>query len=304
MAIVDDDGSENGESIGVALGAQGSGTEFRNNLVSGFITGIYLASGHQDGLLEGNLITLNANGILIEQDLNNTDIVDNRIVGNNLIDSFWTGRESAGIRVLSFFNGSGNTISGNTIAGSIVGIDHNSPNSLTYSNNTVAGANIGVNVVDGASATLNGNSINDNVVGVRAATGGAVTLTGTNFDGGPLGDDNDTDLLIEATAGAVIIGAGNAFAGNTFYIDNQSTQSFDLTSNGTTFDETSNFRREDRMHHRVDTDLPLTNGLITWVADNLYVTTPAVGSTDSSIQRGIDTASAGDTVNVEARHLL
>ncbi len=300
MAIVDDDGSENGESIGVALGAQGAGTEFRNNVVSGFITGIYLSSGHQDGLFEDNLITLNANGILIEQDLNNTDIVDNRIVGNNLIDSFWTGRESAGIRVLSFFNGSGNMISGNTIAGSIVGVDHNSPNNLTYANNTIAGANIGVNVVDAASATLIGNAINDSVVGVRAATGGSVTLSGTNFDGGPLGDDNDTDLLIESTAGAVTIGAGNAFAGNTFFIDNQSTQSFDLSSNGTTFDETNNFRIEDKMHHRMDNDLPLTTGLITWVADHLFVTTPGVGSTDSSIQRAIDAASPGDTVNVEA----
>ncbi len=299
IAIADDDATDNGESIGVALGAEGAGTEFRNNVVSGFITGIYLASGHQDGLLEDNLITLNANGILIEQDLNNTDIVDNRIVGNNLLDSFWAGRESAGIRVLSLFNGSGNTISGNTIAGSMVGIDHNSPNSLTYSNNIVAGANIGVNVVDGASANLVGNAINDSVVGVRAATGGSVTLSGTNFDGG-LGDDNDTDLLIETTAGAVIIGAGNAFAGNTFYIDNQSTQSFDLSSNGTTFDEANNFRREDKMHHRVDTDVPLTTGLITWVADRLFVTAPGVGSTDSSIQCAIDAASPGDTIFVEA----
>ena len=61
----------------------------------------------------------------------------------------------------------------------------------------------------------------------------------------------------------------------------------------------NNFRIEDRMHHRVDTDLALTNGLVTWVAGNLYVTTPGGGSTDSSIQRGIDAASATNTVNVE-----
>jgi hypothetical protein len=300
MAIADDDASDNGESIGVAIGAQGSGSEFRNNVVSGFITGLYLASGHQDGVIEDNLITGNANGILIEQDLNNTDIADNSIVGNNLIDSFWTGRENAGIRVLSFYNGSGNTISGNTIAGSIVGIDHNSPNSLTYVNNTIAGANIGVNIVDGASANLVDNDINDNVVGIRAATGGSVTLSGTNFDGGLAGDDNDTDLLIESSAGTVTIGANNSFAGNTFFIDNQSTQSFDLTGIGTAFDESNNFRIEDQMHHRVDTDLPLTTGLITWVADSLFVTTPAAGSTDSSIQRAIDAANPGDTIFVEA----
>jgi hypothetical protein len=50
----------------------------------------------------------------------------------------------------------------------------------------------------------------------------------------------------------------------------------------------------------MDVDLPVTTGLITWVAGNLFVTTPDFGSTDSSIQRGIDAATTGDTVNVEA----
>src|SRR5262249_50685628 len=78
-----------------------------------------------------------------------------------------------------------------------------------------------------------------------------------------------------------------------------------LSSNGTTFDETNNFRIEDKMHHREDTDLSVTNGLITWVAGNVFVTAPGTHSpgstdTDSSIQRGVDAASAGNTVNVEA----
>src|SRR5205814_814626 len=83
-----------------------------------------------------------------------------------------------------------------------------------------------------------------------------------------------------------------------------STQSINLAGIGTTFDCTSNFRIEDRMHHRVDADLPLSNGLITWVAGNLYVTQPGTQSsgtsdTDSNIQRGIDAAPGGTTVNVE-----
>src|SRR5262249_10137047 len=85
----------------------------------------------------------------------------------------------------------------------------------------------------------------------------------------------------------------------TYYIDNQTTQNFDLTANGTTFDLANNFRIEDHIHHRVDTDLPLTNGLVTWVTGNLYITTPGGGSTDSSIQRGIDAASAGNTLSIE-----
>jgi hypothetical protein len=73
-----------------------------------------------------------------------------------------------------------------------------------------------------------------------------------------------------------------------------------LSANGTTFDEGNNFRIEDKLHHRMDTDLAVTNGLVTWVAGNLYVTAPGVGSTDSNIQRGIDSASSGNTVNLEA----
>src|SRR5262249_28645631 len=111
------------------------------------------------------------------------------------------------------------------------------------------------------------------------------------------GDDNVTDLFIDSTAGTVTIGANNQFAGNTFYIDDQSTQSYDLSANGTTFDLTNNFRIEDHMHHRVDTDLPLTNGLVTWVANNLYITD---AGTDHSIQRGVDAATATNIVNVEA----
>ncbi|MDT9091297.1 hypothetical protein, partial [Escherichia coli] len=62
---------------------------------------------------------------------------------------------------------------------------------------------------------------------------------------------------------------------------------------------TDDYRIEDAMHHRVDTDLAVSNGLITWVANNLFVTAPGGGSTDSSIQRGHDAASSGDVVNVE-----
>src|SRR5262249_21226702 len=62
-------------------------------------------------------------------------------------------------------------------------------------------------------------------------------------------------------------------------------------------DETNNFRIEDKVVHALDDP---ANGLVTWVPGNVYVTTPGVGSTDSSIQRGIDAAGVGFTVNIEA----
>ncbi len=154
---------------------------------------------------------------------------------------------------------------------------------------------IGVDVNAG-NATIANNHIYDNATGIRFTNDGGGSLSGNNFDGG-LSADNATDLRLDSSADTVTIGASNAFTGDTFFIDNQSTQSYDLSSNGTTFDETNNFRIEDKMHHRVDTDLPVTTGLITWVAGNLYVTD--VG-TDHSIQRGIDAASSDNTVNVEA----
>ena len=77
------------------------------------------------------------------------------------------------------------------------------------------------------------------------------------------------------------------------------TQNLDVTAGtGNTFDEANNFRIEDKMHHRMDNDLAVcTTGLITWVAGNLYVTD---AGTDHNIQRGIDAATSGNTVNVEA----
>src|SRR5262249_35812514 len=79
-----------------------------------------------------------------------------------------------------------------------------------------------------------------------------------------------------------------------FFIVNQTPGSIDATTN--TFDETNNFRIEDKVVHALD---DANNGLVTWVANSVYVTTPGVGSTDSSIQRGLDAAPAGYTVNVE-----
>ena len=120
--------------------------------------------------------------------------------------------------------------------------------------------------------------------------GGSGSVTGVDFNDAPVdsGDDNLTDLSIDSSAGAVTIGASNKFAGDNFFIDNQSTQSYDLTLlPGTTFDESNNFRIEDKMHHGW---IPICRryGLITWVAGNLYVTD---GGTDHSIQRGVDAAS-------------
>src|SRR5207302_2476889 len=105
------------------------------------------------------------------------------------------------------------------------------------------------------------------------------------------------DLRIDSTAGAVTIGAANVFAADSLFIDNQSSQDFTLVGNGTTFEGLNpavladDFTIEDHIFHALDDS---ASGLVTWVANNDYVT-----QNSGSIQRGIDAASSGWTVHVQ-----
>jgi parallel beta-helix repeat protein len=143
-----------------------------------------------------------------------------------------------------------------------------------------------------AGITIQGNTISNYDIGLRVEDG-VVTITGNTFDGTT---GNATDVLIGAAAGTVTIGANNTFGGDTYFINNQSSQSLDLTSNGTTFDETDNFRIEDKLFHGPDS---ATSGVIRVVAGNLHVSAPGTGANDETIQNAIDAATAGDTVTVE-----
>src|SRR5205823_10679363 len=127
-----------------------------------------------------------------------------------------------------------------------------------------------------------------NGIGISLTKGGTASVNNNNFAGAP---DNGTDLQLTSSAGSLSALTGNAFAGNTFFIDDASTQNIDMTAGtGNTMDVANNYRIEDHMHHRMDTNLATSNGLITWVAGNLYVTD---AGTDHSIQRGNDSAASG-----------
>ncbi len=165
--------------------------------------------------------------------------------------------------------------------------------------------------VDGGTVSIDDMEIYANGTGLFVVNGGQVTLSNSDFDSG---SPNQTDIRLEDSAGTMTIMNGNAFAASDYFIDNRSAQPLDLTSQtGGSFggldpatNPTDNFRIEDKMYHRVD-DASL--GLITWVSDNVYVTapgtqTPGSTDTDSSIQGGIEAASDGDTVNVEAGNFV
>ena len=263
---------------------------------------------------------------LFRNELGTTDIVSN-VISSTTSTSASAGL-GTGILITDDYNILGEnstgataaTLRGNTISGFYRGIDvyrngsgSGGPQNLNVTiggasapdANIITGSNTGIRVHDalGASSTYanvqiignSGTGITGNQTGIEV-TGGLATITGNNFDGAT---DNVTDVLLTSTSGGVTFGNGNQFAGSTYFIDNQSTQSFDLSGlSGSSYGGlTNNFRIEDRIHHRVDTDLALSTGIVTWVAGTVFVTD---GGTDHNIQRGIDAATAGNTVSVEA----
>lgn len=169
--------------------------------------------------------------------------------------------------------------------------------SATIQNNdaSIHGFNIGIDV-NGGVGTVTNNHLYDNATAVRFTNGGQGSVTANNFNDAI---DNGTDLRLDADAGAVAIGAGNLFAGDTYYIDNRSSQTFDLTTYTAANWEglTNNFRTEDKLFHAPDS---ASSGLIRTVANNVYVTSPGTGANNETIQRAINAAGSGDTVNVES----
>ena len=119
---------------------------------------------------------------------------------------------------------------------------------ITGNDNSIHDNTVGIDV-DGGSATITNNHFYANTTAIQFHNGGTGSVASNSFEGGGSAD-NGTDLLIE-NAG-VAIGANNAFAGDTLFIDNQSSTDYDLTSNGTTFDESNDFRIEDKVFHKVD----------------------------------------------------
>jgi cysteine-rich repeat protein/parallel beta-helix repeat protein len=92
--------------------------------------------------------------------------------------------------------------------------------------------------------------------------------------------------------------AGTREAGTNHPYDLVASQA-DIDATGVSFTQTDPFAIEDVVLHRLDANAfgggADPSGLVTWVANNVYVTTDS-----GSIQRGIDAVTAGGTVNVAA----
>ena len=307
-----------------------TGTQFLNNNITTSLSGVHTDNSSGPDLISGNTVTSGGAGSYgvwsfvpygtITISNNNVSGVDvgmaalggaggtTTFSGNVVHNLNGAGSVGAYITTNTFGFGDFNvsaTLSGNNdISGAETGIvveetgTATATVTITGNNESIHGNTVGIDVT-GGTATITGNHIYDNVTGIRLKTGGNATVSNNNFDGGA-GNDNTTDVRLDADAGTLsLAGTANSFAGDTYYIDDAATQNVNAV--GQSFDVASNFRIEDHMHHRVDTDLALSNGLVTWVGGNLYVTAVGTGPTnDSVIQRGVDSASSGNTVNIEA----
>ncbi|MEZ6073122.1 MAG: right-handed parallel beta-helix repeat-containing protein [Pirellulales bacterium] len=151
---------------------------------------------------------------------------------------------------------------------------------------------IGVAIADGNSATVSGVTLQNLDIGVLV--GGSADLLGNIFDNA---NDNDVDVQLAPTASGISIDSANTFGGDTYFIENLSVLDVDLSSAVPTVDELANFRIEDKLFHAPDDS---ASGLVRIVGGALFVTTPGTGASDESIQRGVDAATGGDTVYVEA----
>ena len=292
-----------------------------------------------------NTVTITGSALSVGLLLIGTDNAAGTAAMNNAFQ-YSGGNQAAAFGVLLFNNGGGAassaTITGGTIngfgsgavvtnsvqAGSDIDGTATQPATLTLSGVAVTvpanALGVGAQAVAGgnlATAILNPGTSVTSAIGVTGTTGVSLggpqaraTFNGVSFDGTTTTatDDNTTDVLVGAdtAAGAVTFNAGNSFAGENYYLNNQSPNAITLASATTaqTYDVSGNFRIEDHVFHKVD---DTTKGLVTFVANNVYVTAPGTVTgttaspttdTDSSIQRGVD-ATAGETgftVNVEA----
>jgi hypothetical protein len=230
----------------------------------------------------------------------------------NAISGFGTaiGVQSAGTTPVSVTIGSALASDDNTISGTGGGtgiLVQGSESSAAVTNNSapIHGFAIGIDV-NGGSATISGNHVYDNGVGIEFISGGSGSVSGNNFAGSV---DNGTDLWLSPTAGTVTIGDGNQFAGSTYTIENQTSQAFDLSGyTSTTFGGVNPTSAALAQLYAIEVTIVdaidvASYGLVRLRAQNVYVTPNSFFSpisTTPSIQRGIQAATTGDTVNVEA----
>jgi parallel beta-helix repeat protein len=269
--------------------------------------------GNQIGTVSGNLITGSGqlgNGLPAQNGIQVTDGAFD-ITNNNLSNFGYTPRTWAASGIL-LSNAEGSTATGNE---------------FTDFDNAVS-----IYVSDADNVSIDDNKINDSWFGLIGLNSDQLSLTNNDFDGNEiglyLGDSSnvtldDNDILNSMNVGLIVAGttnftsfAGNIFNGTPIYIQHTGSNDIDARGNTFRFDVNNDgdyddsvdydfdpgngtlpgdldkfFAMEDKIDHKLD---DLSYGRVITQANNWFATQDS-----GSIQRGIDTADAGDTVWVD-----
>ncbi|MBK7212796.1 MAG: DUF1565 domain-containing protein [Bacteroidales bacterium] len=167
---------------------------------------------------------------------------------------------------------------------------------VSYVGNTINGANIGFQWIAGSDfssqqpVTVSNNILNGNNTAFLLQSNGKALFTANDLDDAT---DNNTDMQI--VSGVATSGGGNQFAGDSWYVNNQGANGFNISAD--LFDNADNFRRSDLIYDALDN---VASGLVRFNNTELYVSAPATGGSDETIQRAVDAGASGDIVNVEA----
>ncbi|MFW5665372.1 MAG: CHAT domain-containing protein [Coleofasciculus sp.] len=154
----------------------------------------------------------------------------------------------------------------------------------------------GTNTRIGGIASQDRNELVNNSTGVQITSGGSASLTNTQITGGTTG------VLVTGSGSAIASLGDTAFSSQTgdyITLTDGVMSGLDIDATGVRFDGLTGttstlaqlFTLEDKLTHTLDT--PGTAGLIRLNPNTIYVT-PRSGS----IQRGVNAAKAGDTVNI------
>ncbi|MFY9152762.1 MAG: right-handed parallel beta-helix repeat-containing protein [Prolixibacteraceae bacterium] len=232
------------------------------------------------------------NGIAIQIGRNALGTYGTAAITNNII----TGYQKGGIVVDN--TGSSATITGNTITGAGT-TTVTAQNGIQISRG--ATAEISGNTVFGNSFHIEGNTWDWGACGILLYQSGEVNLTGGNNL-----NNNDQNYYAYDVTGPISLGnetfgASTAPVTKGYHITDYSNQNVDASlckfegvdlSSATL---TQFFNIEDRIWHNVDD--PSKSGFVNVKSGNVYVTRTETGA---HIQHGIDAATAGDIVNVQA----
>lgn len=279
----------NNNKYGVRNGSDVKADNFRmlNSTISGGLIGVQTYNGYEASTQGGKASFRNA-------------LFDNVTVDGTTFKGFYfETADNLTMKNVTITN-AGNTGDPDTLkygAAIDVNLKHDDFSTLTFDNVVVANSGRSSGSETSAAVVIKTRGVpGDTAYAAAPASLQAVTIIGGSIEGssddGVRGTGIRFETLSNGSGGqpSVTISGGTQFKNNGKDIVVDKTN---VDARGAVFVGAANgFAVEDRVTHALDS---ATRGLVTWTAGNVYVT-----QNSGSIQRGVNAASAGHTVNVGA----